>query len=508
MDEKALYCPFYTDSPEIVGYMVARLRLRDGMRVLEPAAGDGVFIDAVLSAKPRVNVTAYELNREAVQQLKDKFARRENVEVVESDTLFDQTLSLMSSMGGYFDCVIGNPPYGAWLDYDKRKSLRELYSGFYVRETYSLFLVRCVNLLREGGMLCFIVPDTFLHLHLHTPLRRFLLCNTRIEEIVLIPSHFFPQVNFGYAGLCIVTLRKSSNAQENTSHFIKVYSGLSSPKEIAKLSAEDEAVSCREELLRQGDVFSTPRYTFLLNTDDSAKQLLKTTHCTIGDIADCVTGFYSGNDKVFLRVSPENSKDRGGFEVIDPKTINHAYLAAPNLLDGLPDSSQTFIPIVKGGGRKYFKPDAWYVDWSQKSVQHYKSDKKARFQNARYYFRSGVAVPMVRSKRVTASLMEGRIFDQSIVGVFPKDPALTLYLLAFFNSDVCNALLQAINHTANNSANYIKRIPFVPPSELVLRKVTELVQRILNDIKTNGIYRNDDEGVINSLITETYQEAR
>lgn len=59
------------------------------------------------------------------------------------------------------------------------------------------------------------------------------------------------------------------------------------------------------------------------------------------------------------------------------------------------------------------------MNWSKNAVLHYKKDKKARFQNPKYYFRYGIGVPMISSSSITASLIEYKLFDQSIVGIFP-----------------------------------------------------------------------------------------
>ncbi|KKT18839.1 MAG: hypothetical protein UW03_C0029G0001, partial [Candidatus Peregrinibacteria bacterium GW2011_GWA2_43_8] len=67
---------------------------------------------------------------------------------------------------------------------------------------------------------------------------------------------------------------------------------------------------------------------------------------------------------------------------------------------------------------------------------------------------------MISSSQITAALIENRLFDQSIVGLFSKDKGLIFVLLAFFNSPTCNKLIRTINPSANNPANYIKKIPF------------------------------------------------
>ena len=111
---------------------------------------------------------------------------------------------------------------------------------------------------------------------------------------------------------------------------------------------------------------------------------------------------------------------------------------------------------------------------------------------------------MVSSSCVTASLIENKLFDQSIVGIFPKDPKWMYYLLAFFNSPTCNTLLRTINPSANNSANYVKKVPFIAPKDEVLGIINALVLEVIVSIKKDGCYDISKEKIINGLIKEVY----
>ena len=111
---------------------------------------------------------------------------------------------------------------------------------------------------------------------------------------------------------------------------------------------------------------------------------------------------------------------------------------------------------------------------------------------------------MIRSNKLTAALIDGRLFDQSIVGVFPHQENLTNYLLAFFNSSVCTQLISAINPSANNSANYIKKIPFITPSNEQLDAVNNIVSLLIK-----AINENEDttyyENKLDSIFAEIYK---
>ncbi|PGH39096.1 MAG: SAM-dependent methyltransferase, partial [Candidatus Nephrothrix sp. EaCA] len=208
-------------------------------------------------------------------------------------------------------------------------------------------------------------------------------------------------------------------------------------------------------------------------------------------------------DKTFLQVNSHDLKNGKNYDLADADSVNRNYENIPDVLDGI-EGEKHFLPIVKGGNTKFLKPEGWFMNWSKEAVSHYKKDKKARFQNPQYYFRYGIGVPMISSSSITASLIENKLFDQSIVGIFPKDKSLTFYLLAFFNSPTCNKLIRTINPSANNPANYIKKIPFVQPTDEQLKFTDNIVKEIINSIKQAGRYNEGLEIELNELIKTIY----
>jgi len=494
-----LYRAYYTKSEPIVSYMVEMLSVESGMQVFEPCAGDGVFIDALNGKIPNLSIDIHELNPQAISTLNKKYGAKDNISITQGDTLTSRELILYSDAGGIYDRIIANPPYGGWQDYEKRKILKKLYPKLYVKETYTLFLFRCVQLLRDKGILVFIIPDTFLNLHMHTRLREYLLTNTKIKEVALFPSSFFPGVGFGYSNLSIITLQKAVNKDECLNNEVRVVTGFRRVEELKSIRNNHH----KTYTFMQKDIYGNIEHALFISENPIITRLINSCRQRIGDIADCVTGFYSGNDKRYLRCISSRLRNGMKYKLVDKELICEDYNAENNLLDGIEDS-KCFIPIVKGGGVKYFKPDMWYMDWSAQSVKTYKKDKRARFQNSEYYFKYGIGVPMVSSSQITAALIENRLFDQSIVGIFPKDYKWIYYLLAFFNSPTCNRLIRTINPSANNSANYIKKIPFILPSEGVLEKINQIVREIIKGLKKEGRYERKHELALNNLIEGIY----
>ncbi len=73
------------------------------------------------------------------------------------------------------------------------------------------------------------------------------------------------------------------------------------------------------------------------------------------------------------------------------------------------------------------------------------------------------------------------------------------------NSDVVNDLIHVINPTANNSANYVKQIPYIEPEQKVMDLIKDKVRRIIECIR-EGITDNCEplHCEINMLIKQAY----
>ncbi len=99
-----------------------------------------------------------------------------------------------------FDIVIGNPPYGVKVSPELTKHY-DLKS----RDSYGTFMSMALRkLVRPGGVLCYIVSDTWLTIKSHLPLRQMVLSQRLHKVVRLHPDCFKAVVN-----PCIFTLTRS-----------------------------------------------------------------------------------------------------------------------------------------------------------------------------------------------------------------------------------------------------------------------------------------------------------
>lgn len=520
---KDYFCAYYTDSEDITNYMASMINVEENDIILEPSAGNGLFIDTLLNLNKKIHIDGLDIDKEAISVMSEKYKNNPFVTIRETDTLFDaeldkyqQTnllikntdtlmdseLDYFSNIGGYYTKVIGNPPYGAWQDYEKRDLLKKKYSGQYVKETYSLFLLRCISVLKDKGKLSFIIPDTFLFLAMHQKLREILLINTKINEILIFPSKFFPGVSFGYSNLSIITLERCDK-KTSLENNIKIYKGFKSSSEFELLHSKGKKIPSyiQKYELNQKNILDTAQHRFVI-TDSIEKNVLETSNISLGDVANIVTGFYSGDNTRFIKAKDKNIRGANNYEVVNPNLISDKIS-----LYGIEDMDEVYIPYVKSSSKtKYVqKEDEWFVRWDKNTVDFYQKNKKSRFQNSNYYFKKGICIPMVKARVINAFLMENRVFDQSIVGIFPKDEEKILYVLALMNSDAVNNIIHVINPTANNSSNYVKQIPYKEPDEIERRNIETKVTKILKYLKTGRIEEADKlHSEINTFFNSLY----
>ena len=154
------------------------------------------------------------------------------IEDIESGRLYENALEwrfefpeILNDNGDFvgFDVVIGNPPYGVNFNKKTGKPYESNYQTFNWRgESYTLFTEQAVNLLNKHGYLSFIIPDTLLNLEFTESLRNYLLNNTLINEVDLLPSNVFADATVDTI-LLFCQSKKLQNKDKSSEVLIKVF---------------------------------------------------------------------------------------------------------------------------------------------------------------------------------------------------------------------------------------------------------------------------------------------
>ncbi len=455
----------FTEAPEIASAMAALLGNIDGKALLEPSVGTGSLLDR-LDGRAR-HIDAIDIDPTVLAMAGQRCPHQ---------PITTHCLDFIDLFAGgpfarpdglyaeKYDGVIANPPFGIYLSPAYRKQLKKAFPDLYVRESYGLFFVFSLLLLRAGGRFVFLLPDSFLASRNHAPLRRFIASQTILTDVIRFPSRRFESVNFGYGHLCIIAGQRGKADRTTMVRWTDAFDDslpiMGQPPSSTSRLTTDDLLAHADSGWRRVMGFCPMRYAGWAE---------------LGSIADCRTGLYTGDNGRFVGYDPARVARRlNGHAVIWSDQVHQQCLSDAEKREGL--AEQAYVPLVRGGHRRFNDRTPWAVRWDADALRFYRSDKKARLQNLGYYFRSGLAVPMVTSRRLSASLMDGAVFDQGVVGVFPNDPAMRDALLLYFNSSTASELRnQIVNGSANNSANYLKRLPVPPISDDQARAATAIV---------------------------------
>lgn len=453
---------YYTDADDLRDTMIQLLGNTSGKSVLEPCFGTGAFLKSLIGTPKCIDAIDIDGKHFSdVSQLPNcRFIHDDFLKLASGVSLQNSTI-----LSQDYDLCICNPPYGLKFSTEFRKSMKKAHPDVYAKESYGLFLYFCLDRLANDGRYVFIIPDTFLYSRLFRYLRRKLVDCGAPSHIIRFKSSRFMTVNYGYSDMCIIAGYKQKLTSDKSTTWIDA-------------SSSTELLG---NLLANGATQDVSGDFFLKNVDGSwivdgtgiDGDLLKGFD-SLGNIADCKTGIYTGNNKEFCGFNRDTPPSRVNGHPVDWHLVQ-TELSEDEKVRGFEDPKHQYVKFIRGGHLSPFNETLHCLKWDTNSLDFYKNNKKARLQNKSYYFLKGLAVPMVTSGRLSASIMENAVFDQGVVGVFPRQPELFDALLIYLNSQQASRLKSLIAPGANNSANYLKKLPVPKFSLEDLHRATIIV---------------------------------
>jgi len=108
-----------------------------------------------------------------------------------------------------FDVVIGNPPWGSVITEAERQLFAQVYeSAQGICDPYALFLEKGLKLLKPGGFLAYVLPESFLNITCHHHIRHVVLSSVTVRSISL-RGYDFKTINAPVITLVVQNLHPS-----------------------------------------------------------------------------------------------------------------------------------------------------------------------------------------------------------------------------------------------------------------------------------------------------------
>ncbi len=172
------------------------------LTVVDPACGDGAFLDAASRRLPKARLVGLELSTGLAAAAR---ARVPPAQVLVGDGLREGWAELQAALPpGRVELWLGNPPYNgtspllrdppAYAGLLARVGLRDpLPRGTSLRDDFAFFLLLAARHLQgKRGVLAWLTPATLLDSFLYAPLRKHLLDSLVLEHVLDLGSGAFP----------------------------------------------------------------------------------------------------------------------------------------------------------------------------------------------------------------------------------------------------------------------------------------------------------------------------
>ncbi len=405
-----------------------------------------------------------------------------------------------------FDVIVGNPPFGGTIAPEIQDKLdKELgwRGGLKIKkETYSFFIVKCLDFLKPSGHLRFICSDTFLTINTMQGLRRLLLESgspavTRLDE-------FSEETQYAMVVLDFAKTRPAP-----------------------VLTLDGKTVSRQQIALTGNHSWQiTDEYAPYFAGPKLGDFMIATSGMTIGDNARFVREIANGTicePFVFTfwdkPVTLESEVQRARLGLLSPQ--KRAQIAAQVCLGATrrtvqasPRETPLEIALPHPDYRVYNKacsalvyaPPTHAVYWKDNgdAVLTFKKNGPWYLHGVggqKFFGREGLTWQLISQTLNARYLPPGCILDSGAPCAFLRegvDPDELYFVLGWTLSPLCLALLKnVINHTKNIQGKDFERLPYpfwVPPE--VKRRCIERVRKIVEDAQAGRVFQRNDAEVL------------
>ena len=254
---------FYTPA-EITG-TIADVLHEHGIRpdrVLEPSAGVGAFVDAVLDNRPDADVMAFEKDLLTGKILKhlypDHKVRIQGFEKIEKP------------FNNYFDLAISNIPFGDVAVFDPEFSgSKDTARRSAAKTLHNYFFLKSLDTVREGGIVAFITSQGVLDAPSNAPIREYMMRHANLVGVARLPNNLFTENANTEVGSDLILLQKNSNKNGELYYNEKLFVQTEKTPIGTSINAYANSISLpsNTDIIKGTDPYGKPAYKYIHRGD-------------------------------------------------------------------------------------------------------------------------------------------------------------------------------------------------------------------------------------------------
>lgn len=364
---------------------------------------------------------------------------------------------------GGFDVIIGNPPYGAIIEDSEFGYYKKKYeSADYKIDTYGVFVEKGLNLLKDGGYLGVIVPNTMLTNMYFQNLRKKILNECRLMQVVTFDYYVFQDAKID----SLVIIVQKSKSIKNSENNVK----------ILKVSKGNQLLAMKDFLKIRQDEFSkdkSSRFNLFSSEKPAFVDRLQKNNVELGTISRINLGFRVVNNGELIH----NTKQAGDVPILHGRDIDRYLITFENRF-----FTYNREKIVGGcSKREVYESEKILIQ----AIRNIKLKRRiiAAYDNEKFYVIGGLLSLTV-----------------------PDNKFNLKYLVAVLNSKLINYLFRNISIDKNIKVEFLRQIPIRQLSLPEQQPLIALVEQMLllnRKISELGDKQTDERQRLEKEIQET-----
>lgn len=420
---------YYT--PEIIVNEIIKDYTKKDSKVFDPCCGTGQFLLAFAEVveNPK-NIYGIDIDEIAVRiarlniliKYRDKnFAPN----IVCKNTLFEigkyDLFSLNDENIRDFDIIATNPPWGVHFSKADMDRLKNSFSEITSFESFSYFLKKSIDLLRDGGVISFILPESILNVRTHRDIRKIILKNTYIKKVSYL-NRVFKNV---FTPVIRIDLERSE--KENGQ---------------IEIRKENEIYTAKQSKWK-----NNVDYVFDIHANSVDTKIIdkiyNVRHTTLTGQAEWALGIVTGNNGAYIA----NEQGTGFEEIFKGKDVEKFILRKPsNYIKFMPEKFQQVAPI-----EKYRAKEKLIYRFISKYLVFAYDDKQKLTLNS-----ANIVIPRIPNYpiKIIAALLNSSLYQFIFQKKFSSIKVLRSHIeqmpLPLWNEEVFNDIKKLVDEVTNN----------------------------------------------------------
>lgn len=347
----------------------------------------------------------------------------------QSKKLLARLVDIGEMLAGKYDAVVTNPPYmgGSGMNPNLAEYMRNRYFN-YKADLFSVFIVKCSELLNENGYAGFLSPFVWMFIQTYEKLRNFLYQGKQIQSLIHFEYSAFEEAT---VPICSFVLCKSEIKKKSSFVRLTNYRGgmnVQREKTLEAIKNKDCGYYFEEETSKFEKIPGAPVaywlgdriYEYYTNCDVLANQISSQVGTTLGD------------NGLFLRM---------WFEVESGK------------------ETKWFLSHKGGSFRRWYGNVSFVVNW-ENNGKAVKDNGRATVRGEKTAFNKGISWTQLTAGNPSFRIKEDSTFIESASCMCRVSDEIYEYVLGYLNSNIVTYILDAFNPTMHFQPGDIARLPW------------------------------------------------